>query len=112
MPVGLRVGRLGQRGFKGAKGSAGSIASVPLTQTVQTKSVSATTALLASEMNQYILLNAAAGSVITLPAAQAVGTWIVLRIAGNAVAYGAVTFAVDTTVTYMVFATGVWQSMQ
>lgn len=112
MPVGMRGGRTGPRGYRGLKGTNGSTASAPVTQTVVTKTISGTTALLAGDMNQYMLLNAAASSIITLPAAQPVGTWIVLRIAGNAVTYGTTTLAVDTTVTYMVFATGVWQSMQ
>ena len=112
MPVnGMRGGRTGPRGFRGLRGPAGSAG--PATQTVAVKTLpNGTTALLAAELNSYIFCVASAGAVITLPAAQPVGTWVVLRISGNAVTYGSTTLAVDTTVTYMIFTGDTWQTMQ
>lgn len=114
MPVnGMKGGRTGPRGFRGLRGPAGSIASVPATQTVAVKTLpNGTTAFLAADLNSYILCVASTGAVITLPAGQPVGTWVVLRISGNAVTYGSTTLAVDTTVTYMIFTGDTWQTMQ
>lgn len=84
----------------------------PVMERVKALSVSASLALLPADMNSYFLLTpTAAGSTVTLPAAQPVGTWVVIRLASFAATVNGAAQTADSTLTYLTFATGVWQVM-
>lgn len=84
----------------------------PVLERVKALPVTTSLALAVADMNSYFLLTpTAAGTTITLPAAQPVGTWVVIRLASFAATVNGAAQTADSTITYLTFATGVWQVM-
>lgn len=84
----------------------------PVLERVKALTVITSLALLPADVNSYFLLSpTAAGTTVTLPAAQPVGTWVVIRLASFAATVNGAAQTADSTVTYLTFATGVWQAM-
>lgn len=84
----------------------------PVLERVKALPVTTSLALAVADMNSYFLLTpTAAGTTITLPTAQPVGTWVVIRLASFAATVNGAAQTADSTVTYLTFATGVWQTM-